>query len=238
MAPSEQLRRSFLEHWGLPSDRVEVLHPGVDPAWPGHPVDPAEVKARLGCDTFDPVVLFAGDLTPAARPGLLIDAMLMVLERHPDAKAFFAGDGELAEFTAERSRVLGIEHAVRLLGEVPDAELAQLCQSCDVVCIPQRSRSLLSPCFRAWAAAKPVVVTPAHAAAAFVWHEVTGYVAEDTAGALAAGLLWMFEDFDRCRWLGANGRRAVEDAFGWAAISARLLDCYRRAAGKGLAAIV
>jgi glycosyltransferase involved in cell wall biosynthesis len=232
LAPSEHLKRSFLEHWGLPWERVAVAHPGVDPGWPGGSVDPATVKARFGWDTFDPVVLFMGHLTPAARPGLLLDAMPMVLERHPNAKAIFAGHGEMAEFLLDRATVLDVAHAVQCTGATSTTVLAQLCQSCDAVCLPQQSTSLLSPHLQAWAASKPVVITTAHAAAAFVWHEVTGYVTGETAGQIASGILWLFADFERCRWVGANGRQAVDDAFGWPAVAERILDCYQRAAAE------
>jgi len=232
LAPSEPAQQGFLGRWALPAERVEIVHPGIDPAWPGDKVNPAEVKARYRFDTFDPVVLYIGQLTPQARPGMLLDAMPAVLEKHPDARLVFAGDGELAGYLADRAQVLGIEGAVRLLGEPPGPDLARLCQSCDVVCLPQRSQALLSPYLQAWAAGKPVIVTRSHGAAAFVWPEVTGLVAEDSLPGLAAAVLWMFADFERGRWIGENGRRAVRDAFGWPAISARLLDCYTRVAAE------
>jgi glycosyltransferase involved in cell wall biosynthesis len=231
IVPSTQARDAFVGGWGVAVERVEVVHPGIDPNWPGAPVDPASVKAGYGIDTFDPVVLYVGPLTAAGRPGLLVDAMPRLLEDHPNAKVVFAGAGEMREHLEDRAVVLGIETAVRLPGEPAGGELRRLVQACDAVCLPQRSQRLLSPFLEAWAAAKPVVTTPSHAAADFVWHEVTGYVCEESPDAIAGGLLWLFSDFERCRWIGANGRRAVEDAFGWPAIAGRLLDCYERVGG-------
>jgi len=228
LVPSDQAREWFLERWTVPPERVEVIHPGIDPLWLGETVDPAAVKAGLGFDVYDPVVLCIGPLTPAARPDLVLDAMPQVLERHQAAKLVFAGAGELAGYLRERALVLGVEGAARLPGEVCARELAQLCQACDVVCLPQRSRHLLAPYLESWSAGKPVVITGSHAAADFVWHEVTGYVVEDSCEGIARGILWLFEDFARCRWIGENGRRAVESAFGWPAIGGQLLDCYER----------
>jgi len=230
IAPSSEARQSFIERWGMSPERVDIVHPGIDPCWAGDAVDPAQVKASYGFAVFDPMILFIGDLSPEARPGMLLDAIPSVLERHPHAKVVFAGDGELSNSLADRARVLGIEAAIRLSGELPAADVARLCRSCDVVCLPQRSRSLLSPVLQAWSAAKPVVITPAHSSAIFVWPEVTGYICEESASGLTEGLLWMFQDFERCRWIGENGRRAVDDAFGWSAVAGRLLECYRRAA--------
>jgi hypothetical protein len=51
-----------------------------------------------------------------------------------------------------------------------------------VVCLPQRSDRLSAPYLEAWSAGKPVVITPSHAASALIWHEVTGCVAEGSAG--------------------------------------------------------
>jgi len=228
--PSTQARDQFIAYWGVRDDLIEVIHPGINPTWLEPIVDPAAVKSDYGFDVFDPVVLYIGALARDGRPEFALDAMPQVLESHPGAKLLFAGAGELKDHLSDRTAMLGIEYAVRFLGEVSSVEMARLCQACDVVCMPQRSRQLLAPHLEAWSAGKPVVVARSHTAAAFVWHEVTGYVSDDSSDGIAAGLLWMFADFDRCRWVGGNGRRAVEDAFGWPAVAGKLLDCYKRAA--------
>lgn len=227
LVPTAELADAFAAHWGVDGDRVEVVHPGIDPDWAGEVVDAAGVKHRYGMDVFDAVVLYIGHLTPGARPGLALDAMPAVLERHPDAKLVFGGSGELADHLRERALVLGIADSVRFPGEVAGDELGRLCQACDVVCLPQRSRALSAPYLHAWAAGKPVLIARAHASSALVWHGVTGYVADDTVDSIAEGVLWLFEDFDRCRWVGENGRRAIAETFGWPAVAERLLDCYR-----------
>jgi glycosyltransferase involved in cell wall biosynthesis len=230
IAPYDAAKEAFLTRWGLPCESVQVVHPGVDPGWPGPADDAAEVKGGYHIGVFDPTLLFMGHLTRQSRADLLLDAMPLVLERHPQAKLVCAAGGEMEEFLADRACVLGLEQAVRLVGELPEPELARLCASCDLVCLPQRSRSLLSPLLQAWSAGKPVVTTRACSASVHVWHEVTGYLCEESAPGLAAGVLWMFSDFDRCRWVGGNGRRAVEEVFGWPAIGARLMQLYRRVA--------
>lgn len=234
IAPHGLAKDAFVARWGMPPDRVEVVHPGVDPDWARSAPDPAHVKAAYGIGVLDPTILFIGHLTREARADLLVDAMVQVLEGHPQAKLVIAGDGEMAGFLEDRSHMLGVEGAVRLPGELGEAQLAQLCASCDVVCLPQRSSELLPPLLNAWAAGKPVVTTRSHSAASYLWHEVTGYISDDSADGLAAGLLWLFQDFDRCRWVGKNGRRAVEEVFGWPAIAGRLIQLYRQLVG-GLA---
>jgi len=228
LVPSDQAGDVFMARWAARCP-IEIAHPGVDPDPLKEVVDAARVKAPYGIGTFDPVVLYTGHFTPRGRPWLILDALFHLLGGQPNAKAIFVGSGELGEHVRERALVLGIDEAVRFAGELPAPDLARLFRACDVVCLPERSQRLVAPYLDGWAAAKPVVITRSHAASVFVWHEVTGYVAEDTADGIAEGLMWMFEDFDRCRWVGRNGRSAVEDAFGWPAISAKLLDCYERA---------
>ncbi len=190
------------------------------------------VKSEYGFDVYDPLVLCIGPLTPEGRPELVLDAMPRVLEHHPDAKLILAGCGEVEEHLGDRAVMLEIEHAVRLVGEPDEAELGRLCQACDLVCTPQRSRQLLAPHLQAWSAGKPVVITRSLAASVFVWHEVTGYISDDSSDGMAGALLWMFADFDRCRWIGGNGRQAIEDTFGWPAVAGKLLECYERAAAQ------
>ncbi len=227
IVPCAEARERFLEQWRAREDLVEVIHPGVDPGWAGEPVDPATVKARYGMGVYDPMLLCPSPLSAQGRPGLALDAMPQVLERHPEAKLVFAGDGELRGHLADRAQVLGVQGAVRLPGEPGPEELGRLCQACDAVLLPERAREYGGFVLEAWAVGKPAVAARSHAGATFIWHEVTGYVAEDSSDGLAEGVLWMLADFDRCRWVGGNGRRAVEEAFGWPAVAARLLACYQ-----------
>ena len=47
------------------------------------------------------------------------------------------------------------------------------------------------------------------------WHEINGLQVDDTPDSVGWGLGTLLADHDRCRWMGRNGRAAVDAVFSW-----------------------
>ena len=62
--------------------------------------------------------------------------------------------------------------------------------------------------------------------AEFVWHEVNGLKVHAHPDSIAWGLGTLFRNFEWARWMGRNGRIAVESAFSWDTIADRAMDIY------------
>ena len=60
----------------------------------------------------------------------------------------------------------------------------------------------------------------------YVWHEVNGLKIHPTPESVAWGLGTVFTNFEWARWMGRNGRRAVEKAFNWDAIGEQITQVY------------
>jgi glycosyltransferase involved in cell wall biosynthesis len=79
----------------------------------------------------------------------------------------------------------------------------------------------------AWSAGKPVVVSCNGGPSEFVWHEVDGLKIYDYPESIAWGIGNMFKNFEHARWMGRNGRTAVESSFSWDNIADQVLNIYQ-----------
>jgi glycosyltransferase involved in cell wall biosynthesis len=95
-----------------------------------------------------------------------------------------------------------------------------------VVCVPSRNEPFGIVLLEAWSAGKPVVATNSGGPAEFVWHEVNGLKVYPNPNSIAWGLGTLFTNFEWARWMGRNGRVAVESAFSWERIADQVLGVY------------
>jgi len=76
-------------------------------------------------------LVYFGALRAEHGPGLILDALPVVLERHPDASAVFAGDGELRGELEDRAGENGIADHVRFTGFLKsDGEVYRVLTDC------------------------------------------------------------------------------------------------------------
>jgi glycosyltransferase involved in cell wall biosynthesis len=148
-------------------------------------------------------------------PDILMRTLPHVLRHYPAAKYVFAGDGHMRGEVYGLAQRLGVSHAVRMLGEVRGRALHDLFKACDIVAVPSRNEPFGIVILEGWSAHKPVVSTKRGGPAEFVWHGVNGLQVDDTPDSVAWGVGTLLADHGRCRWMGRNGRAAVDAAFSW-----------------------
>ncbi|NVM20773.1 MAG: glycosyltransferase family 4 protein [Desulfobacterales bacterium] len=223
---SQALRNEIMWMYEVPDWKVSVVYNGVNlhnfDGW----LSPMEVKRRYGIDYMDPMVLFCGRMVYQKGPDLLIEAIPYILKFYPNAKFVFAGDGEMRSDVEWRTHELGVSHATRFVGFKTGWELIDLYKACDVVCVPSRNEPFGIVVLEAWSAGKPVVATKNGGPDEYVWHEVNGLKIYPNPESIAWGLGTLFTNFEWARWMGHNGRIAVEDAFTWDTIGDEVLSPY------------
>lgn len=223
-------RRLLDQAYHCPDWKKSVIHHGVDLAsfdGKGRPV--SEVRAEIGIGEHDPAVLFVGRLDWRKGADRLVDIAARTVELVPGLKFLLVGEGELESRLREQVASRSLEGTVRFLGWREGREQVDLYRASDVVCCPSRADSFGVVTLSAWAAGKPVVATPVGAPGEFVKHEDTGVLVDPEKEDLAATLTQLFSDRERMRWMGRNGRIAVETAFTWEVAARRTLEAYARA---------
>jgi glycosyltransferase involved in cell wall biosynthesis len=215
IAVSHSLKKEIMWMYEAPDWKISVLYNGVNPRLFEGWLDPGTVKARHHIGPMDPTVLFSGRMVQQKGPDLLVEAIPAILRYYPAAKFIFVGDGELRLQVEHRAHQLGVAHATRFMGFRNGHQLIDLYKSCDVVCVPSRNEPFGIVVLEAWSAGKPVIASKNGGPDEYVWHEVNGLKIYPNPDSVAWGIGTLFTNFEWARWMGRNGRVAVEKAFTW-----------------------
>jgi glycosyltransferase involved in cell wall biosynthesis len=226
IAVSQALRNEIMWMYELPDWKVAVAYNAVNlhhfDGW----VAADAVKGHYGIGSMDPMVLFCGRMVYQKAPDLLVEAIPYILRFYPHAKFVFAGDGEMRPHVERRVHDLGVSHATRFLGYKSGWELVNLYKACDVVCVPSRNEPFGIVVLEAWSAGKPVIATKNGGPDEYVWHEVNGLKIHPHPESIAWGLGTLFTNFEWARWMGRNGRTAVETVFNWDTAADQVFSVY------------
>lgn len=226
IAVSRTLKHEIQWMYEVPDWQISVAYNGVNPHHFDGWIAPGEVKRRYGVGVMDPLVLFSGRMVYQKGADLLVEAIPFILRYYPHAKFVFVGDGEMRGHIEWRAHCLGIAQATRFLGYRNGGELIDLYKACDVVCVPSRNEPFGIVVLEAWSAGKPVVASKHGGPDEYVWHEVNGLKIYPTPDSIAWGIGTLFTNFEWARWMGRNGRIAVEAAFRWDAVASQVLAAY------------
>ena len=226
VAVSKSLKNETMWIYNTPEDKVDVIYNAVSYGNYDGWLDPGTIKSMYGVGPMDPMILFVGRIVYQKGPDLLANAIPHVLNYYPNTKFVFVGDGEMRLDVENHVRDLGVAHATRFLGYKNGWELKDLFKACDCVCVPSRNEPFGIVILEAWSAGKPVVASSNGGPSEIVWHEVNGLKIYDNPDSVAWGLGTLFSDFDYARWMGRNGRIAVETVFSWDTIADEMLEVY------------
>jgi glycosyltransferase involved in cell wall biosynthesis len=223
---SNQLKDEIKWLYQVPEHKVRMIYNGVNASNFDYDIDPAVVKGRYGIAPLDPTVLFVGRMVVQKGPDILVQTMPALLKFYPNAKFVFVGDGHMKNDVQHLANSLRAGHALRLLGDRRGRELHDLFKACDVVAVPSRNEPFGIVILEGWSAQKPVVSTKRGGPSEFVWHEINGLQVDDTPDSVAWGVGSLLADHERCRWMGRNGRAAVDAAFSWDSIAEQTEEVY------------
>ncbi|MBZ5514675.1 MAG: glycosyltransferase family 4 protein [Acidobacteriia bacterium] len=223
---SHSLKKEIMWMYEVPDWKTTPIYNGVDVHHFDGYLDPGGIKVRYGIGPTDPTVLFSGRMAYQKGPDVLVEAIPWVLWHYPNAKFVFAGDGEMRGLVERRAWELRVAHATRFLGYKNGWELRNLYKACDAVCVPSRNEPFGIVVLEAWSAGKPVIVSKNGGPDEYVWHDVNGLKIYPNPNSVAWGIGTLFTNFEWARWMGRNGRAAVESAFTWDHIADRVLDVY------------
>ena len=173
---TEQERDDLRRLYGLDSERVHVVTPGVDLDL-FNPGERAGARERLGLKG-EPTVLYVGRIEPLKGLDLLLEAVAML--DAADSRLLIVGgapgrDDEL-ERLRRRARELGIGGKVTFTGALKQAELPDYYRAADVFVLPSYSESFGLVALEAMACGTPVVASRVGGLKTFIRNGHTGYL--------------------------------------------------------------
>jgi glycosyltransferase involved in cell wall biosynthesis len=210
---TESLRRFTVERVGIPSDKVETIHYGLDDvpdAWGENPQDGVPTGARVLLAVARLTQQKGVDVAIHALQSLPEDVMLVVLGEGPERVAL-----------EQLARELGVARRVFLLGRVPD--VAAWLRRASVLVHPARWEGFGLGVLEAMLAGLPVVATNVSSLPELVADGETGFlVVPDDSSALALGIARALEQ----PRLGEAGRQRALREFSVARMADRTVSLY------------
>lgn len=144
----------------------------------------------------------------------LIQAWPLVRREEPDAQLVIAGHGDDVDRLKSLARQLGVERSVLFAGHVSDCILQILYQRASVFAMPSRAEGFGIVYLEAMANGLPCIASNQGAAAEIVIDGQTGLLVNpaDTVG-LAASVVQLLKDQERCHRFGRNGFQRLKETF-------------------------
>jgi len=222
---SEWSRRTLLELYSLPGDRVNVAEPGVDVA----PLSRGTATAGA--------LLCVAAVIPAKGHDVLLDALATMTDLSWDCSCVGSTDREPAFAEGLRRRLSdgGLDDRVRFAGPRTGADLDRSYESADLLVLPSRGETYGMVVTEALARGLPVVAADAGGVADTLGRGTGGVrpgrlVPPDDARALAAALrIWLSDGEVRLSWRrAARERRATLS--GWSTTTSVLAGVLAEAA--------
>lgn len=187
-----------------PETRIEVIY---------NPVRLADFAREPRAPDAPPTCLFMGKVGDRKGTFDLAAAVPLVLERVPEARFVFGGNGAVEELAA-RLEALGVAGSCSVLGWVSgDAKRAAFAEA-SVYCLPSYHEGLPMSILEAMGGGLPVVSTPIAGIPESVVDGETGFlVAPGDVEALADRLCSLLGDPTRAQAMGAAGHALAADRF-------------------------
>lgn len=211
--------------YGVPAERVHVVHNGLPPRAGAAGRGPVERRRAR------PVVLFLGRVTAQKGPDVLLEAAARVARVLPAVQFVVAGDGDLLRPTVERAAALGLMRHVAFTGFLGPAAVERAYAAADVFVLPSLAEPFGLTALEAAARGVPVVLTHQSGASEVLrsarrvnWWDVE---------ALAREILGLLQSPRRRARL-ARAQRREARACTWEAAAAEVAGLWRRLArGRG-----
>jgi len=218
VAVSGYTARLVAERYGVPPERLRVVHNAIDAR---EPIGTWKVEAG------DPLVLFAGRITWQKGPELFVDAAARVADEMPQVKFAVAGSGDRMRAMMERVSAQGLDERFLFRGFLAPDELARLYARADVYVMPSVSEPFGLTALEALQHGTPVIVSKGAGVSEVVRNvlRVEFGDVEDLASKIMSVL--MFPPLRRT--LSSRGRAEVR-RLSWRESAGRCLAVYREVA--------
>ena len=213
IAVAKNVGQSLIQS-GVPGEKVVTIHGGID-LERFHPVAAdSRIRQEFGLDEDTPIVGKVGDYRRWKGHETFLKAAALILAENPEVRFFVIGNKSgCYPVILDLARRLGIERHVVFTGFREDVERFYPLMTVSVNCATE-GEGIPGVLRESLAMEVPVVATDAGGNRELVVDGETGFlVPPRDPKALARAILRLLRDPERCRTIGRNGRKWVEERF-------------------------
>ncbi|MDP3764875.1 MAG: glycosyltransferase family 4 protein [Nanoarchaeota archaeon] len=163
IAVSNFTKNKIISHYGVPSEKIRVVHNAVDFSQHGHDEN-FEIKKS------DKVVLFLGRVTLQKGPDYFVYAAKKVLEHEKNVKFIIAGTGDMESFIIEKAAELGIADKVLFSGFLNQDDVERAYKMADIYVMPSVSEPFGITALEAMKNKAPVIISKQSGVSEVIMH--------------------------------------------------------------------
>jgi glycosyltransferase involved in cell wall biosynthesis len=198
---------------GVPSARIRRIPSGIETTryLPNEHVR-RQIRATLGIEPHEHIVLTVGALTERKGHGLLFSAAYMLQEQGIRLRYVICGEGSLRASLESQVRTLGLQDVVHFMGFTPD--IPRYLAAADILVHVPSWEGLGVAVIEALAAGLPVIASRVGGIPDLIDDQVTGLlVPPQDAAALAVAIERLVHNPQWAKTLGTKGQAFVQAQF-------------------------
>jgi len=203
VANSKRVKEEIIRHYGLPEEKIFVIHNGVDAsAFDVREADRVPLRESIGVRGDTALLLFVG--SGFERKGLLYLVRAMGLLKDRDVRLLVVGKGSTARYIREADN-LGVKDRINFAGPVKDAK--KYYRAGDIFILPSIYEPFSNACLEAMAAGLPVVTSRVNGVSEILTEGVNSAILDDPTDPVEmAGKIRMFLNAELRKKAGESAR--------------------------------
>jgi glycosyltransferase involved in cell wall biosynthesis len=166
----------------------------------------------------------------------LLEALKRVKKEILNVRLIVGGEGKLLNYYKQKVTSMGLGDNVEFAGFIPDEEIVKYYNKCDIFVLPSisaKQEGFGMVLLEAMACGKPVVTTEIVGIAKDARERNCGKIIEPkNVDALADAVIEVLQDKESAKRMGANGRRLVEEKYGWKKVGEMVQSVYEDVLNK------
>ncbi len=197
--------------------------------------DQQAVRANLGIQASEKVMLYVGRIALEKNIGVLIEMARIAMAADPSLRLWLVGDGPARETYRKMARDLGIGDRVKIVGFLPRQEVDQYYAAADIFVFSSTTETQGLVVMEAMTYGLPAVAVRGGGASAAIEDGVNGYIVNSDPKNMADRVLEVLSRESEFARL-SDGARDTSLQYTISAMADRVLDVYRDALGKEVGA--
>jgi len=172
-------------------------------------------------------ILFVGRLHPIKGVAYLIEAMPVIIRKHPKVKLFLVGDGEERQRLESLVAKLDLDKHTTFIGQIPNEKVSQYMAASDVFVLPSLSEGLPVVTLEAIACGLPIVVTDIAGISEIIKDGENGFLVEpENSVEIAEKVLMLLGNGELRKQISQNNLEKSKN-YSWEAVVDKLEDVYQ-----------